>query len=165
MTSKADDRHRQERGRYRSMEADLRRLAALGCYSAHQRGARAQAGTRQLPSPETGQRSASLAHAPATAIHARPYCLSKISVSSYFLPSACVPLLLTVSVLPSADTTRCTLPTTLPPFLSVKSLVWASIALLVTLSASGLPVIGRSLPSYVMVTCMDISLPSAPTIF
>ncbi len=48
--------------------------------------------------------------------------------------------------MPSADTTRCTLPTTLPPFLSVKSVVWASIALPVPLSASGLPVIGWSLP-------------------
>jgi len=67
--------------------------------------------------------------------------------------------------LASADTTRCTLPTTLPPLLSVKSLVWASIALPLPLSASGLPVIGWSLPSYARVTCIDISLPSAPTIF
>jgi hypothetical protein len=41
----------------------------------------------------------------------------------------------------------------------------ASIALPAPLSASGLPVSGWSLPSYARAACIDISLPSAPTIF
>src|SRR5450631_1608169 len=132
-----------------------------GALRVDERPNRVPAGTRHPPSPEDGTERESRSRP----VHrrTRPYCLSKTSVSSYALPSECVPLLLTVSVLPSADTTRCTLPTTLPPFVSVKSLVRASIALPVPLSASGLPVIGPSLPSYVRVTCMDISLPSAPT--
>src|SRR5882762_9163764 len=51
-------------------------------------------------------------------------------------------LVLTVSVLPSAETTRCTVPTTFPAFVSVKSHVLALTDFGVTLSASGLPVTG-----------------------
>src|SRR5450631_2361049 len=134
-----------------------------GALRVDERRTRVQAGTRHPPSPEDGTERESRSRPGHR--RTKPYCLSKTSVSSYALPSVCVPLLLTVSVLPSADTTRCTLPTTLPPLLSVKSLVWASTALPLPLSASGLPVIGWSLPSNARVTCIDVSLPSAPTIF
>jgi hypothetical protein len=54
--------------------------------------------------PSGLQKAGAARAAPATPY----YCLSKTSVSSYGLPSAWVPLFLTVSTLPSADTTRCT---------------------------------------------------------
>ena len=60
-----------------------------------------------------------------------------------------------VRVLPSADTTRCTVQISLPPLENVDSVVRESIDLVTTLSAEFSPVTGFGLPSSVNTACMS----------
>src|SRR6266436_3182458 len=70
------------------------------------------------------------------------YCLSYTAVLLTFLPAESVPLVLTVRVLPSADTTIRPVVTTLPSFLPVNPNVRSSIFLYDLSSVFGSPVTG-----------------------
>ena len=59
-------------------------------------------------------------------LSAVPYCLSNTVWSSIFSPFALVALEVAVSVLPSLETVRRVVPTTLPALLNVKSAVLRS---------------------------------------
>src|SRR5262245_34867094 len=70
------------------------------------------------------------------------YCLSQTVTLLVACPCAFVPLVVTVIVFPSSETTRVEVATTLSPFLSVRSMVRASMRLRATVSAFCDPVIG-----------------------
>ena len=70
------------------------------------------------------------------------YCLSYIAVFLNFLPCGSVPLVVTVRLLPSADTTIRPLTVTLPSFLTVNARVRSSIFLYDRASEVGSPVTG-----------------------
>src|SRR5262245_1573248 len=70
------------------------------------------------------------------------YCLSQTVTLWTACPCAFVPLVVTVIVFPSSETTRVEVATTLSPFLSVRSMVRASMRLRATVSAFCDPVIG-----------------------
>src|SRR5580693_7177618 len=104
------------------------------------------------------------AHGPVRAPFRDPYCFSNTSVSSPVAPLSCIPVLCTLSDLPSAETTRWTWPTTLPSFLRSKSQVFASIFLPRVVSAGPAVACFSSLPSRYC-TRFVFSLPSVPVSF
>src|SRR5437667_1567693 len=65
--------------------------------------------------------------------------------------------------LPSAETVRVPVPNTFPAFFTVFLTVLASTRCNDSMSMSGEPVTGYSLPSYLKVECQDIGDPSAAT--
>ena len=70
------------------------------------------------------------------------YCLSYTEIFVNFLPSESVPLVVTVRVLPSADTTIRPLSVTFPPFFAVNCNVWSSTFFNDRVSELGSPVTG-----------------------
>src|SRR5207247_1138577 len=72
------------------------------------------------------------------------YCFSYTAVLLNFLPCESVPLVVTVRLLPSADTTTRPLVVILPPFLTLNSSVCSSIFVYDRMSEFGLPVTGHS---------------------
>jgi hypothetical protein len=67
-----------------------------------------------------------------------PYCFSHTPTLLIGRPSASVPLVVTVAVLPSLETFRVRVCTTFPPFLAIRSVVLASRCFSDTGSANGI---------------------------
>src|SRR6202521_721567 len=70
------------------------------------------------------------------------YCLSYTEIFLTFLPAGSVPLVVTVRVLPSADTTIRPVTVTFPPFFAVNCNVWSSTFFNDRVSELGSPVTG-----------------------
>ena len=81
------------------------------------------------------------------AILQKAYRLSNTWTSLKACPFSLVPLVVMVMTLPSFEITRVPVATTLPAFFCVNSAVNGSIRFNESVSATGLPVSGRSLPS------------------
>src|SRR5437899_5613817 len=77
----------------------------------------------QTPSKKSGRASDLLVFPKPEIIH----CLSYTAVLLNFLPCGSVPLVVTVRLLPSADTAMRPLVVTLPLFLTLNPSVWSSI--------------------------------------
>src|SRR5436189_5917855 len=75
------------------------------------------------------------------------YCLSYTALVVTLLPLELVAVVVTVRVLPLAETTMRPLRDTLPSFLPVNANVWLFIFLYDRMSEVGSPVTGESLPS------------------